>query len=144
MDNSLLLNSLNKKINNIINSEFNNYIDKVSKKYNIPVKELHQLVNTNNNNCKCLARKQDGLQCTRNRKFNEDYCGKHINNRKFGRIDDNNNNDNIDNNLVKTCIEKINVENYLIDSDNYVYTNNIENPILIGRKENNSLVLLKS
>ena len=143
MDNSILLNSLNKKINNIINTEFNNYIQLISNKYNININELNDLINNNNNNNnnKCLARKQDGLQCTRNKKPNEDYCGKHIHNRKFGRIDDNNHN--IDDNLLKTTIENLNGENYLVDSDNYVYTNNIENPTLIGKKENNNLILIE-
>ena len=120
-----------------INSEFNNYIDRVSKKYNIPVKELQELVNTNNNyDCKCLARKQDGEQCTRNKKLNSDYCGKHINNRKYGRVDDINLEK--DNNIEKTHIENIDNINYLVDDDNYVYTNNIENPQLIGIKKDNS------
>jgi hypothetical protein len=36
----------------------------------------------------CMARKQDGCQCTRNRRTGSDYCGKHITKRKWGRVDE--------------------------------------------------------
>ena len=36
----------------------------------------------------CMARKQDGCQCTRNRRSGSDYCGKHIVKRKWGRVDE--------------------------------------------------------
>ena len=36
----------------------------------------------------CMAKKADRQQCTRRRKGNSEYCGKHQNNLKFGRVDD--------------------------------------------------------
>ena len=36
----------------------------------------------------CMARKQDGCQCTRSRRKDSDYCGKHIKARKWGRVDE--------------------------------------------------------
>lgn len=142
MENTIFLSSINKKVQNIVNEEIINVLNKISSKYDIPFNELQTTISNNNNNCnKCLARKQDGLQCTRNKKNNSDYCGKHINNRKYGRIDDNNNKDQ---KYEKTHIEMINGNNYLIDEDNYVYTNNIENPKLIGIKENGIIKFLET
>ena len=40
---------------------------------------------------RCMARKQDGEQCTRRKKDTHEYCGKHIKNRPYGRIDNNDN-----------------------------------------------------
>ncbi len=138
MDNTILLNSLNNKLINIINDELISVLKKISSKYNIPLDELKCFINNHNNlDNKCLAKKQDGEQCTRNKKLNSDYCGKHIHNRKYGRIDDINLEK--DNNFEKTHIENIDNINYLVDDDNYVYTNNIENPELIGIKKNNCI-----
>ena len=142
MDNSILFNSLNKKIQNIVNDEIVIILQKISKKYNIPIEELQNVIKIENNINKCLAKKQDGYQCTRNRKPNCDFCGKHILNRKYGRIDDNVNNEN--NNFEKMHIENINDINYLVDENNYVYNNNIDNPELIGIKENNSIKILNN
>jgi hypothetical protein len=76
----------------------------IEKQYEIPKKDLEEryLIGTINETetktkkpktldietC-CLARKQDGGQCTRRRKDGQDYCGKHLVQRKYGRIDDN-------------------------------------------------------
>jgi hypothetical protein len=78
----------------------------IEKQYEIPKSELTErylLTNTNeiiiepkskktkitDKEFCCLARKQDGGQCTRRRKEGEEYCGKHTVQRKYGRIDDN-------------------------------------------------------
>ena len=85
----------------------------------------------------CMARKQDGNQCTRRKKDGQEYCGKHIKNRKYGRIDDNSNIlDKLadDDNYIMTWIETFNGQEYLVDSNNIVYTKNIENPSIVGRK----------
>ena len=141
MEKSNLSISLNKKIQSVGNSELKIYIDKISNKYNISIDDLLDTINDNTSN-KCLARKQDGLQCTRNKKPNCDYCGKHIINRKFGNIDKINDNDNHD--CIRMSIENIDNVDYLIDDENLVYTNNIENPTLIGSKTNNGIVYLQT
>ena len=88
----------------------------------------------------CIARKQDGNQCTRRNKGLSDYCGKHIKNNKYGRIDDNSNIvDKLanDDNYVMTWKESFDGKEYLVDSNNIVYTTNINSPIIIGKKISN-------
>lgn len=87
--------------------------------------------------CLCMARKQDGNQCTRRRKGTHEYCGKHINNRRFGRIDEHTNsieklaeNDN----FIMTWIECFDGEELLVDSNNIVYSRDITSPKIVGKK----------
>ena len=84
---------------------------------------------------KCMARKQDGTQCTRRRRHG-DYCGKHIEH-KLGRIDRP-----IDDSLFKKkkkCIvvktENINNKDYIIeDTTGIIFDGNIKKPTVIGKK----------
>lgn len=122
-------------------------LDNIATDYNIDKNELYKyLENKKKNNdipnsCNnlCMARKQDGNQCTRKKKYN-DYCGKHVNNQKHGRIDDC---DNLvedlsqDENYIMVWKENYENKEYLIDSNNIVYTNNVDNPQIIGKKINN-------
>jgi len=120
-------------------------LDEISIDYNIDKYELYKYLEKKkkkNNNLSstcselCMARKQDGNQCTRKKKFN-DYCGKHINSHKYGRIDDSSNlleDYSEDENYIMVWKEKYENIDYLVDSNNIVYTNNIENPEIIGRK----------
>ena len=79
---------------------------------------------------RCMARKQDGEQCTRRKKDTHEYCGKHIKNRPYGRIDNN------DNNRIKVKNKK-EIE-YLIDDDKIIY--NLSGNTVIGRlKENGEI-----
>ena len=85
----------------------------------------------------CMARKQDGNQCTRRRKGCEEYCGKHIKNRRFGRIDEHSNN--IDklaenDNYIMTWVEIFEGDEYLVDSNNVVYSRDITSPKIVGKK----------
>jgi len=145
-------------ISNIYNDKIKTILDKISKEYNISNIELYgkyinkktkpksQLCDSNENIC--MARKQDGNQCTR-RKKDGDYCGKHKSNQKFGRIDDYNNNlvDKLsqDDNYIMTWIEKFNNKEYLVDSNDVVYTNNLNNPEIIGKKiSDNNIEFLNS
>ena len=50
---------------------------------------------------KCKARKQDGTQCSRRHKLNEMFCGKHINNPKYGIYQ------------LKGTTKTINIENHM-------------------------------
>ena len=98
----------------------------------------------------CMGRKLDGLQCTRSKRPGNDYCLSHIKNLPHGRIDDetfdlNNkssknkkknlfNQENTD--FIATHIEIINNEKVLIDSNNNMYSFNIDAPVFLGKKMN--------
>mgnify|MGYP003686530015 FL=1 len=90
-----------------------------------------------------MARKQDGNQCTRRRKQEGEFCGKHIKNKKYGRIDDNSN---IvgklaeDDNYIMTWVEIFNGKEYLVDTNNIVYTKNISSPKIIGKKLSDGVI----
>ena len=90
----------------------------------------------------CMARKADNHQCTRRRKDNSEYCGKHFNNLKYGRIDDEDKYSS--DNFIKCSPETIDGKEYLVDtSTNIVYTYDFENPKIVGKKASDgSLVLL--
>lgn len=80
----------------------------ISDKYNIPKNELHNIIieklpdlnniNIKNNNLtksnneirssKCLGKTKYGIQCTRSKQPNSLFCGSHMNNLPYGRIDD--------------------------------------------------------
>ena len=131
----------------IYNEKIKTILDTISKDYNINNIELYnkflkkkpknKLKNIQLDKHICMARKQDGNQCTRKKKFG-DFCGKHETNQKFGRIDDYNNLINKlshDDNYIMTWIEIINNKEYLVDSNDIVYTNNLNNPQIIGKKK---------
>ena len=96
----------------------------------------------------CMGRKLDGLQCTRSRRNNSEYCLSHIKRLPYGRIDDDTyqvkekgkrgrkkkvyNFD--DGEYIATRTEIINGTEYLVDKDNYVYTYDIEKPVFMGIK----------
>ena len=91
----------------------------------------------------CMARKQDGNQCTRRRKDGCDFCGKHIKNRKYGRIDDNSNIiDKLaeDDNYIMTWVENFNGTEYLVDSNNIVYTKDVDCPSIVGKKISDGVI----
>lgn len=96
----------------------------------------------------CMGRKLDGLQCTRSRRNNSEFCLSHIKRLPYGRIDD-------DTYQVKekgkrgrkkkvftfdeeeyiaTRSEIIDGTEYLVDKDNNVYTYDIEKPVFMGIK----------
>lgn len=82
----------------------------------------------------CVARKADGQRCTRKRRENSEYCGKHSSHLKYGRADDNKPTDKTDEKYVMTWHENIDGLDYLVDDQNVVYTYNLENPEIIGKK----------
>lgn len=117
---------------NYLNSDIlknSSYLKKTRKKKN----------STTNLLCLCMARKQDGNQCTRRRKDNLEFCGKHTNNKKYGRIDDYSNiiDKLAEDNYIMTWIEEFNGKEYLVDSNNIVYTKDVSSPIIIGKKLTN-------
>lgn len=99
------------------------------------------------NEVRCMGRKIDGLQCTRSRMTECEFCLSHKKNLHHGRIDDTNykppekgkrgrkrkdfyfeNNDD----YIATTLEYIDNEKYLVDCNKKVYSHNIENPKFIG------------
>ena len=82
----------------------------------------------------CVARKADGQRCTRKRRENYEYCGKHSSHLKYGRADDNKPSDTTDEKYVMTWHENIDGTDYLVDDQNVVYTYNLENPEIVGKK----------
>ena len=156
-------------INDIINNRIKFVLKELSKDnknldYNKLVKQycmtsanvVFKKKNTKNpidKNIQCMAKKADGKQCTRRRRIKDtegniispavDYCGKLLKCIKFGRIDDEEKFKN-SGNYIKTRRENIDGEYYLVDpTNNAVFTYNKINPILVGKKINNKLVLIK-
>ena len=91
----------------------------------------------------CMARKADNAQCTRRRKDSMEYCGKHCNNLKFGRIDDDDKYSNNENFIVCST-EQLNGVNYLVDSNSIVYTLDFESPEVVGKKNKDGQLVLMS
>jgi hypothetical protein len=97
---------------------------------------------------RCMARKQDGGQCTRNKKKGFDYCGKHNENRKWGRIDEHTKME------LKTKETKFSVspividdKSYFIDSNKVVFEEITKKPLkmrIIGILHNDILIKLDS
>ena len=163
--NDFIVSGINDIVNNRIKfvlkelSKDNKDIDynKLVKKYCVaPPNTLFKKKNIKNvidKNIQCMAKKADGKQCTRRRRIKDnegniispsvDYCGKHLKCIKFGRIDDEEKFKN-SGNYIKTRRENIDGEYYLVDpTNNAVFTYNKNNPILVGNKINNKLVLVK-
>lgn len=97
----------------------------------------------------CMARKQDGHQCTRRRKLDCDYCGKHMKSRKFGRIDDPivssaGKSSKAFHNTILTWVELFGDTEYLVDDNDIVYTNNASAPTIIGRRIHGDCIELLS
>lgn len=90
----------------------------------------------------CMARKADNDQCTRRRKENSEYCGKHCNNLKFGRIDDEDKYSNSDD-FIKCSPEEIDGKEYLVDSlSGIVYCYDFDNPKIVGKKNSEGKLVL--
>ena len=114
---------------------FKIFIDKLSHKYNIKSEDLRKdlmpmfdYLKKNKkyqidsvNRCEAITRK--GCRCSRRKKKNDNYCGIHMD--SFV-----NNNDE----YLETWIDDDLGSKYLIDSNNYVYTNNEKSPVIIGVK----------
>ena len=125
-------------------------IDNIGNKYNIDKEELVKLVpniiekkkkklTPCSNQHQCMGRKQDGKQCTRRKKEGADYCGKHINCQKYGRIDDKSA-DKLNDDLLRTVLVDINNSNYLMDINNNLFSFHPEAPEYIGKYIDNQIV----
>ena len=139
-------------INKLISDKVRNVLEGVSLKFGISEGELEEFMVCENEKqtkkfsgkqCEqCMGRKQDGKQCTRKRKPGKEFCGKHENNRRYGRIDDDNNiiiPNNSD--IIRFVKTKINGSDYLVDSNkNVIDYTDIECPEFIGTYNGSNIV----
>jgi len=153
---------ISKYLVHIYNEKTKTILEEISKTYNIPkdtlfnkyinndiLKDVHSIKKKKKKGgfdesvCLCMARKQDGNQCTRRKKDTNDYCGKHVTNRKYGRIDDHSNIvDKLaeDDNYIMTWVEEFDGKEFLVDSNNVIYTKDVSSPIIIGRKRSKGVM----
>ena len=105
----------------------------------------------------CMGRKIDGKQCTRSKLSGLDFCKSHHENLPQGRIDDNKykmkekgkrgrkKKDELYNNEQYLAVypEVFNDGNqYFVDSNNLVYSYNIENPEFLGIKNSAGMIVM--
>lgn len=150
------LNEISKSLLSLYNVEIKKILLEISSEYNIDKNILlRKYINEDNlrktpqkqtgTMYKCMARKQDGNQCSRRKKGVSDYCGKHMKNPKFGRIDDNADIVNTlaeDDNYIMTSLETIDGVEYLVDSNNILFTNDVDSPMIIGKKMDDRVEML--
>lgn len=142
MNNDYLVNSIAK----ICNDSIKTILDDISATYKINKSDLY-LKYLNNSSEKieinknlCMAKKQDLKQCTRKKKNGYDFCGKHINNQKYGRIDDKPIEESSD--YIVTNKETFEEGDYYVDANNIVYDIIDNTPTIIGKKQDNKLLTL--
>ena len=86
----------------------------------------------------CMGRKLDGLQCTRGRNENSEFCKSHANKLPYGRIDEEYNKSSSrrkkknGDDFIVTRIVNINGDNFLVDTNNFVFSFSVTNPIFLG------------
>jgi len=162
------LNTISADLSIIVKNQCTKIIKKIAQEYDLDEevlinkylpKEIFECTTTHKKKRKktilkdeeqCLARKQDGLRCTRRRKKDSitacilEFCGKHQSGQiPFGRVDDLK----LENNYFKTkktdkqvkvLKQLINGKEYYIDSNNIVY--NLEGTKIIGKKHKNTIL----
>ena len=124
---NLIISNQNKNIKSILGKISNDYdidMNELCNKY-LTNTVINTIVSKLSSSERCFAKKQDGLRCTRRHQETSEYCGKHINNLKYGRFDTENNQNN-DNDFIRTKKEKINGVDYLIDMYERVYSLNAD------------------
>lgn len=139
-------------LNKIISERINTVLTNVAKDFGISESDIAPYLQDNSSKTQkkfsgkeceqCMGRKQDGKQCTRKRRPGKEFCGKHENNRRYGRIDDDNN-ITVQNNsdIIRFVKKEINGSNYLIDSNNNVVDfTDIECPEFIGNYNGQTIV----
>ena len=135
-------------------------IDDISERYDEDISKLGLKLGIKKRNrrslpkeLQCMGRKLDGLQCTRSKRSGSDYCLSHIKRLPHGRIDDDTYNskekgkrgrkkkafDTTNGEYIATCVEIIDNTKVLVDSNDNVYSYNIENPTYLGKKNGNKI-----
>lgn len=82
---------------------------------------------------RCLALTNNGIQCTRQQKYNN-YCGIHQNKSNYIQYK------NQENDYIETWVDEDLGPEYLIDSNNYVYTYSTSSPIIVGIKNKDGTI----
>ena len=148
------LNELYDKTLNSISADYQISHDELAEKYKIEIKTRTRRVLDADK--RCMGRKYDKGQCTRARKLDSDYCLSHTRNLPQGRFDDDafkpkekgkrgrkkkehvyENNDN----YISMTREDINDTTYLVDSNRFIYTDNIHHPKFIGKLDENRQIV---
>lgn len=145
-----ILDDINRDYNitECLKEKYNDNISNIGIKFGIKKRNRRILPNE----LQCMGRKLDGLQCTRSKRPGNDYCLSHIKNLPHGRIDDKSYDINktnqqkkkqdssiINNEFIQTHVEIINSMTVLVDSENNVYSYDIDTPVLLGKKINNTI-----
>ena len=160
----LLMEDIKKKFTDIlldISEKYNLDYNNLKKEYQLFSKENTEKLapkpkrkrNKIPDKIRCMGRKQCGNQCTRKRRIDIEFCGSHQKGLPYGRIDDgidykpkekgkrgrkkknpsledlSSNND-----YIATWKDPELGDQYLIDINNIVYTNNPERPRIVGKK----------
>mgnify|MGYP001201437017 CR=1 FL=1 len=101
----------------------------------------------------CMGRKIDREQCTRSRREGSEFCKSHEKTLKYGRIDDESFEDapkrprgrkrkEENSEYIATKILMIDNIKHLIDSENNVYTYNIEQPKILGKYDHEQKLIV--
>lgn len=113
-------------------------LTKISKDYNIPFNDLINKYIQNelllDDKYRCIAKMKKGNQCQRKKRKNCDFCSFHYKSLPFGTIHQTKENKELLNKYIETWIDEDLGDEYLIDKNNIVYTNNPKSPIIVGKK----------
>lgn len=138
-------------ISDSLKDKYNDTISNIGIKFGIKKRNRRILPNE----LQCMGRKLDGHQCTRSKRPGSEYCLSHIKNLPHGRIDDNtydltnktsknkkkNPFEQSNDEFIATHVEVIDNKPLLVDSNNNVYSYNIDAPVFLGKKINNTNTL---
>lgn len=133
MDNyqEINLNSIQSMIQNYSQQNIKDILIKISQDYNIQLDELvnKYLDKKEMSENQCIAKMKKGTQCHRKKRKNCDFCSFHYKSLPFGTIYQTDKEK-----YIETWIDEDLGEDYLIDSNDIVYTNNPNSPKIIGKK----------
>lgn len=130
-------NNIQAMIKNYTQQNIKDILLKISKEYNIQLEDLvNKYLNddikesiTEIDECQCIAKMKKGTQCNRKKRKNCNFCSFHYKSLPFGTISQSNKDK-----YIETWIDEDLGEEYLIDNNDIVYTNNPKSPIMIGKK----------
>lgn len=134
-----------KVVENFINKDFNDIMNKFTN--NLKKRNRKTL----QNDLRCMGRKIDGKQCTRRKKNGNEYCQSHLKKLTNGRIDEDYTQPKkknkrgrkrkvefdpraYDDEYITTWEDIVDDEKVLVDVNNNVYSFDLTNPKLLGKK----------
>lgn len=141
------LDKISQAVNTLYQKHLKSVLEQIAEKYSLNKEELIQTYldesgtpDTSYNNLLCMARKQDLNQCTRKKKTGQEFCGKHNVKQKFGRIDVTIGEK--DSDYIMTVKETFPEGEFLVDSNNVVYSVEGDIPTIIGTKNSDGALVL--